>query len=129
MILQVVPKIRPSLTQSLFPETRKLLLEADVRKALAHVAPADVLASYVGPVDFLFCEIVTSYRETCRAFYAENGTPLCRLSVSTWRKLKQWDMLLVGALKVATEIHRQGLSLPWEDFRDAVLQIAASPPA
>ncbi|MBU1349203.1 hypothetical protein KJ781_04005 [Patescibacteria group bacterium] len=112
------------LTQSLFPCTRELLNDSAFLASLEHVAPADVLKTYVDPVDFLFCEIKTSYRVVCERFYAQKCAALCALPICTPERIRRWDTLLMGALLLADEFRRQGKSLPWDQFRQLVFQTA-----
>ncbi|MCI0479543.1 hypothetical protein L0Y59_03280 [Candidatus Uhrbacteria bacterium] len=112
------------LTHSLFPGTRGLLKDSSILKALEHVAPADVLATYADPIDFLFCEIKTAYRVICRRFYAGTCGALLTLSISTPERIRQWDTLLMGALLLADVIRQQNVSLPWQEYRALVLETA-----
>ena len=121
------PYGRLALTHSLFPGTRNLLADPEVRKALDHIAPPDIRKTYRDAVDFLFCEILVGYKDLCVRFYRGESPPLHTLPIATPERTGQWDILLMGVLLYADELRRQRKTVDWERFRDIIIMASAAP--
>jgi hypothetical protein len=108
-------------TYGIFPRTGRLLENEACRRALKFAASkSGQLKLYNELIDFLFCELFTSYRKHCVKYYEGLSPPLCEHPGSTPERIQAWDEYMVLALKVAFRWYRAGKKAKWKSFRKAV---------
>jgi len=120
------PNDRLALTHSLFPNTRTMLASPEVRMALYSVAPVRIRKTYRDAVDFLFCELLTGYRDLCQRFYLGESPPLHALSIATPERTAHWDIMLMAVLMLADEVRTRRRDLTWDRLRDLIIEADAS---
>ncbi len=127
----LVLQIRQSLslvggaTESIFPQVEALLLgETDYQEALEYVAARKKMDRYRSVVDFMFCELHSEWRMSCRRFYAGNG-PQLREQI-TPSQLAEYNRRLLKALEVAREVFAEKRCASWLSYSEQVeLRLAA----
>lgn len=117
--------ISGGITESIFPHAERLLNDdADHWNAFRFVASKKKQDSYRSVMDFFFCEIAAGpWRNRAQAFYEGHGRP-AREWLSDEEKA-HWDRVLVCALKVAINLHKEERRQTWTEYRLMSLRAAA----
>lgn len=112
------------MTETVFPETEKLLEETDYQAALEFVSGRKDMNRYESMMDFLFCEIFLQYRARCFAYYEDPEKPRLK-DLMGEEELTRYDRWLTAALKLARQKLEENRVLSWTLFRVQVLRLAA----
>ena len=111
-------------TGNCFPEVEKWLnKDSDHWNAIQHVARRKNQDNYHDVLDFMFCEIFTTYRHSCFKFYEGEGEALIELISESDRKYYEWALL--NAINHAYEIWNDDRRMSWKAFREVILSVAA----
>ncbi len=110
-------------TDTIFPKTESMLLDnLDCQRALEYVAARKRMDAYRSMIDFMFCELYSEWRMSCKRFYAGNGPQL--KDQITDQQIEYFDNKLVKALQVALGLFREQRCKSWVKFKHA-LRLAA----
>jgi len=121
------PIDRLALTHSLFPNTRTMLASSKYRMALYCIAPVSIRKTYRDAVDFLFCELLTGYRDLSQRYYRGESPPLHALPIATPERTAHWDILLMAVLLLADDVRMQRQDMTWDRIRDLIIEADAAP--
>jgi hypothetical protein len=121
---ELIFEVTGGCTTSVFPHAEKFLLASgDHQNALRYVAARKKMEVYRSMIDFLFCEIYREYRSACFKYYAGEGPPL--RESSSREQIREWEEVLLHALKMALKVHGEKRRLSWVAFRSEVIRLAA----
>lgn len=110
------------MTNSIFPRIEALIMnDTDYQQALQFVAARKNMSRYQSQVDFLFCEIFTTYRPACFRFYLGNKLQL-RDMIQVEQLLYFENMMLV-AIEVAHSLFVENRCQSWKKFLDTVSEL------
>ena len=108
-------RISGGATRSIFHYTEMVLnSNTDIMNALKYVASRKKMDRYKSVMDFLFCEIFTSWIFHCRKFYNNDGPPL--REVLSQDQIESYDLMLMQALEVAYHLFQEDRCKSWRQF-------------
>lgn len=112
-------------SQSIFPRTENKLKRSDYQEALKYVAKRKRMERYHSVMDFLFCEIFTSYRFHAFKYYNNKGPLLKDLPEMTPQVINAFDLVLCDLiLELCIQCYKRDLRFNWSQFRNEYLKVA-----
>jgi hypothetical protein len=112
------------LTNSIFPKAEAWLTShTDHMEAVRFIAGRQDMNRYKSVMDFIFCEIFTTYRPACFRYY-DDGGPMLK-DIITTEEFAYFSDILPKALELAYRIWNEKRRTSWGTFRIEVFALAA----
>lgn len=106
------------MTQTVFPRVEKWLKRTvKNQNTIKRLAIRKKIGRYESLIDFLFCEIFTSFRQSCFEYYEGRGNKLN--DIISDKEARYYDDFLIFVLLYATR--ERGTFNSWSEFRRKVL--------